>query len=502
MKESLDFIYKIQKELSIFGGIGSLLDWDQKTYMPNQGTEERSDQISLISRLSHERIISDDFWNHIGKLSNPDVLHKLNQKDQIVVKRLEKDVEKARKIPADFVEELSKTTSLAYVAWQESRRNNNFSGFSPLLEKIIELQKRYCDFIKLPGHPYNNLLDDYEEGMRVDIIQEAFSYLKPRLIEILNKIKESEIFKKQHELKINFDTENQKKLCLLLIKKLLVPNDRARLDESTHPFTTSIGNADIRFTTNYGRKKPLFSFFSTLHETGHALYDLGMLKGEYKDSVISDAPSVGLHESQSRFWENMIGRSYSFWKYFYPLFKNTYSKQLKNIDLESWIFYINQVKPSFIRIEADELTYCLHIILRFEIEIDLIEGNIKASELPHIWNQKMEELLGIVPKNDKEGVLQDMHWSTGDFGYFPTYAIGTIYSSQLFHQLEQEYPQIYNEIESGNFSYILKWLNNHVYRYGRLMTADNIIKNTCGEGLNSKIFIEYLKNKYYNLYRV
>jgi carboxypeptidase Taq len=338
--------------------------------------------------------------------------------------------------------------------------------------------------------------------MNINTIKEAFSYLKPQLIKILNKIKESDLFQKQYDLNINFDSEKQKELCLLIINKMLVPQDRARLDESTHPFTTSIGNDDIRFTTNYGRNKPLFSFFSTLHEAGHALYDLGMLKGEYTDTVISDAPSVGLHESQSRFWENMVGRSFSFWKYFYGEFKKTNSKQFKNIDLESWNLYVNRVKPSFIRIEADELTYCLHIILRFEIETDLINERINVKELPNLWNEKMEELLGIIPKNNKEGVLQDMHWSTGDFGYFPTYAIGTIYSSQLFHQLEHEYPELYNEIENGNFSNILSWLTDHVYKHGRLMTAEDIIKNTCGEGLNPKIFIEYLRNKYYNLYQV
>ncbi|UCD14006.1 MAG: carboxypeptidase M32 [Thermoplasmatales archaeon] len=502
MKKSLDFLYKIQKELSIFGGIGSLLDWDQKTYMPTQGAIERSDQISLISRLSHERFISEELWNHVRKLTDPDVLNKLEEKDQIVVKRLEKDIEKARKIPPDFVEELSKTTSLAYVAWQGARENNNFDRFSPHLEKIVELRKRYCEYIGLPGHPYNSLLDDFEEGMTVEKLKQAFSYLKPRLVEILGKIKDSECFNKQRDVKMNFDAENQKQLCFLLIKKMLIPSDKARLDVSTHPFTTSIGNDDVRFTTNYGRKQPLFAFFSTLHEAGHALYSLGLPKDEYKYTVISDAPSFGLHESQSRFWENMIGRSRNFWKYFYPVLQKTFTRQLRSIDLETWYFYVNQVNPSFIRIEADELTYGLHIILRFEIELALIDNNIKVSDLPGVWNEKMKELLGIVPKTDTEGVLQDMHWSVGDIGYFPTYAIGTIYATQLFHQLSQENPEVYNEIGQANFTNILSWLREHVHKHGRVMTAEDIVKNVCGEGLNSRIFISFLKDKYYPLYGV
>jgi len=502
MKESLDFIYKTQKELSIFGGIVSLLDWDQKTYMPTNGTAERSDQISLISRLSHERIISDEFWSNIKKLSNPDVLDKLEAKDKIIIKKLNRDVEKARKIPAEFVEELSKVTSLAYIAWQEARKNNNYRKFSPHLEKIIELQKKYIDYIGLPGHPYNSLLDDYEEGMNVEKLKKAFNYLKPQLIGILNKIKDTKLYKKKYNIKIKLDSKKQKKLCNLLIKKMFIPYDRARLDVSTHPFTTSIGNDDVRFTTNYGREQPLFSFFSTLHEAGHALYELGLPQKEYKYTVISDAPSIGLHESQSRFWENMIGRNISFWKYFYPEFQKTFSNQLKNFNLETWIFYINQIKPSFIRVEADELTYNLHILMRFEIELDLIDDNIKVSELPLVWNQKMNEILGIVPKTDTEGVLQDMHWSTGDFGYFPTYAIGTIYSAQLFHQLKKEKKGIFHEIESGDFSNILSWLRDHIHKYGRLMNAEDTIKKTCGEGLNSKVFIKYLKDKYYSLYEV
>jgi carboxypeptidase Taq len=263
-----------------------------------------------------------------------------------------------------------------------------------------------------------------------------------------------------------------------------------------------MGNDDVRITTNYARGNPLFSFFSTVHEAGHALYELGLPRDEYKDTVISDSPSLGLHESQSRFWENMIARDKHFWKFLYPEFKNIAKEELSGIDLDTWYHYINQVEPSFIRVEADELTYCLHVILRFEIEVALMEGEISVSELPQVWNEKMHDLLGINPRNDKEGVLQDMHWSGGSFGYFPTYAIGTVYSSQLFNQLKNENTYLYDEIGQGNFNSILNWLRESIHKYGRLMTADEIIKKTCGEGLNSKVFVDYLKDKYYALYEV
>jgi len=500
MKDALDFIYKEQKELSTLGGVSALLGWDQMTYMPPMGTQERSEQSALISILVHERIVSDKFWNNIERLSNN--IETLAEKDKIVVSRLRKDVEKARKVPSDFVERISKTTTLAYPAWQEAREKSDFSIFSPHLEKIVELEKEYCDYINLAGPKYNSLLDDYEEGMTVDKLKNEFEYLKPELVKIFEKIKTSKIYGNKHDLNIKFSTEKQKKLCKIITDKMKLPSEKTRLDVSTHPFTTSMGYEDVRITTNYERPNPLFSFFSTIHEAGHALYELNMPRDEFKDTVISDSPSLGLHESQSRFWENMIARSKNFWSFFYPIFKKTSPNQFKNKNLYSWLIYVNQVKPSFIRVEADELTYCLHVILRFELENLLMNNEIKVSQLPTLWNEKMNEMLSITPPTDKEGVLQDMHWSGGSFGYFPTYAIGTIYASQLFKKLCEDRPNIFNEIEKGDFTNITIWLREHVHKYGRLMTADNIIKNACGEGLNSKVFVKYLKDKYYNLYEV
>jgi carboxypeptidase Taq len=393
-------------------------------------------------------------------------------------------------------------STLAYPVWQEARQKSDFSIFLPHLEKIVELEKEYCGYINLPGPRYNSLLDGYEEGMTADKLKKEFAYLKPQLIELLGRITSSEIYSKQRNFDKNFSVEKQRQICDIVVEKMSLSKERSRIDVSTHPFTTSMGYDDVRITTNFEHPNPLFSFFSTVHEGGHALYELGMLRDEYENTVISDSPSVGVHESQSRFWENMIARSMSFWKFFYPTFQKTAGGQIDDIDLQTWYRYVNQVQPSFIRVEADELTYCLHVILRFEIELALMGEEIFVSELPAVWNEKMNEMLGITPKNDKEGVLQDMHWSGGSFGYFPTYAIGTIYASQLFKKLSEENPNIFSEIESGNFSNIITWLNDHIHRYGRLMTADEIINKTCGEGLNSKVFIDHLKDKYCSLYGI
>jgi carboxypeptidase Taq len=502
MKESLAFIYKEQKELSTLGGISALLGWDQMTYMPSMGAQERSEQSAIISTLAHERIISDEFWKHIENLSKPINFDALTKKDKIVVSRLKKDVEKARKVPIKFVERAAKVTTLAYPAWQEAKQKSSYSIFSPHLQKIIDLEKEYCHYINLPGPKYNSLLDDYEEGMTVDKLEKEFRFLKSQLVEILEKIKSTEIYKKQKPINKKFNVEDQKKLCDIVFNKMLLSKDKVRLDVSAHPFTTSLGYDDVRITTNFDRENPLFSFFSTVHEAGHALYELGIPKDQFKDTVISDSPSLGLQESQSRFWENMIARNKNFWKYFYPIFKKISPDKFIGTEKQAWYRYVNQVKPSTIRVEADELTYCLHVILRFEIENNLIDDKIKVNELPEIWNEKMKEMLDITPKNDKEGVLQDMHWSGGGFGYFPTYAIGTIYASQLFKKLSEEKQKIFYEIGKADFSNILYWLREHVHKYGRIMTADEIIQKACGEGLNSKVFINYIKNKYFELYEI
>ena len=500
MKESLEYIYKEQKEVSLYGGIAALLGWDQMTYMPPKGSDERAEQLSLISRLAHERVTSETLYTHLKKLNEK--ADTLTKKDHLVVTKLFKDVEKARKLPAEFVEKMTRTTSIAYGVWQEAREKNDFSLFRPHLEQIVELEKQYYDYIKLPGHPYNTLLDDYEEGMTVEILQKEFTILRKQLVELLQTITTTERYQHQQPPTFKLANAQQQELCGILLSHMNIPFDRSRLDISTHPFTTSMGDDDIRFTTNYEREGFLSSFFSTAHEAGHALYELGILKGDYKDTIISNAPSLGIHESQSRFWENMIARSKPFWVFFAPLFQKTAPNECSKMNTDVWYHSINQVRPTFIRTEADELTYCLHVILRFELELDLLMDKITINELPAAWNQKVTEFLGITPKTDREGVLQDMHWSGGEFGYFPTYAIGTMYASQLFRQFKKEHPTADEEIQRGEFSHILHWLNDHIYQYGSLMTADDIIKHTCGEGLNSKIFVSYLKEKYYPLYGI
>jgi carboxypeptidase Taq len=500
MTDSLSYIYKEQKELSLLGGIGALLGWDQMTYMPPKGIQERSDQMALLSRLSHERIISDTFYHHIQNLEQK--ITTLPEPDQHIIKRLKEDVDKARKIPPAFTEKLSKTTTLAYQAWEDARTHNTYKTFAPHLDHIIQLERDYTDYIKLPGPAYNSLLDDYEEGMTVDKLKTEFHTLRTHLTTILKKIEETPRYQHQKPFTDSLTLKQQQTLSAHLLKHMNLPPEETRLDVSTHPFTTTLADQDVRITTNYERDGPTFALFSTMHEAGHALYELGLPRGKFQDTVISDAPSLGIHESQSRFWENMIGRNQHFWHYFYPILQKTSPATFTTLTQEDWYRDINLVRPSPIRIEADELTYCLHVILRFELELDLIDQKITVHELPQAWNEKMRELLGITPPNDRDGVLQDMHWSGGDFGYFPTYAIGSIYSAQLYNALLKDQPTITNDLTSGNLQPILLWLREHVHQYGRLYTADEIITKACGQGLNSQVYVDYLKNKYYDIYDV
>ena len=495
----LDVVYSVQKEIFTLRNILGLLGWDLQTYMPKDSAKDRAEQIALISKRIHEKMISEELKKSLAELVKPENLKKLNEKDRKVVERLDKDVKKMAKLPIEFVEELSRVTSLAHKAWEEAKEKSDFSIFQPHLEKIVELKKKQASYFGLPGHPYNSLIDEFEEGMTTQVLADKFSKLKEVLVELLKEIEKSKSYNSEKIIKSKFPIESQKMISKDIIKLISLPSSKSRLDESVHPFTTEMGSDDVRITTRYEEENPLFSFSSTVHEAGHALYQLGLPK-EYKDTVVYGGASMGLHESQSRFWENMIARNLIFWEYYFKAFKKNF-EELHDVSLEDWYRQVNIVRPSLIRIKADEVTYCLHIILRFEIEKGLIEGSIEVKNLPKIWNEKMKELLGVEPKNDSEGVLQDVHWSQGAFGYFPSYALGTIYSVQLFEKLSEEHPEIKEQIRNGDFSFIIEWLRKNVHNYGRSMNAEDIIKKVCGEGLNIDVYSQYLRKKYLEIYK-
>jgi len=481
MKKDLILIYSVQKEVTLLGGVMALLDWDEKTHMPARGIEARSEQMKMISDLMHQKMVSDELYSSLKTLRK----EKLSLKDSIVVRELYKDVTKIRRLPREFVQLLTKETVLASQVWEKAKKKNDFSLFKPQLAKMVALMRKEAKYLHPNLKPYDGLLDENEEGMTSERLTKLFEPLKSELILLLNKIKASPEYKKQKEITVKMPIDEQKELILAMQSKMGVTSDVAQLDKSTHPFMTRISEHDVRMTTRY--KKPLDAFLSSVHEGGHALYELN-LPTQYTNTVIHSVPSTGIHESQSRIWENNIARSFAFWKGQKGFPTNLFRSA-------------NMVHPSFIRTESDEVTYCLHIILRYEIERDLINGTLSVDDAKAEWNKKFFTMFGIMPKSDNDGILQDTHWAIGAYGYFPCYAIGSIYASQLYMQMRKELPMD-KLVAHQDFAPISKWLKEKVHSKGRTMLADEIIKKACGKGLDPEVFVKYLNEKYSKIYSI
>lgn len=366
---------------------------------------------------------------------------------------------------------------------------------------MVSLKQQEADKIDIGPTRYDTLLDDYEPGVTSAKISKIFNELKPKLKKIIEKLNSSTDKPDQAILKKYYEPSKQWDFCMEILKKLGFNFEIGRIDKSVHPFTTSLSSTDNRITTHISENFLPDCLFSTIHEGGHALYQMGFSK-DIHNTILADGASHGIHESQARLWENMVGRSREFWKYWFPILQKYFPANLKNFPEEEFYRSINVVKLSPIRTEADEVTYSLHIILRFELEKELIEGNIKVSELPKLWNDKMEKILGIIPSNDTASVLQDVHWSGGNFGYFPTYALGNLYGAQIYLKALKEHPTIPEEFLKGNFSTLLSYLRENVYQYGRIYRPNELIRKITGSDLDPKYFINYLKKKFYPIYKV
>jgi len=494
VEDDIALLKQYQKEIILLSQSVALLHWDLECYMPKEGSESRAEQIALLSRLVHEKMISEELSSVLERLRKRD----LQGDDGVMVERVYHDVMKSKKLPPEFVEELSRVTSLASTAWEKAREENDFKLFEPHLKKIVKLKRKEAGYIGLPGHPYNSLLDTYEEGMTVEELKPKLENIKKWILELLSKIKDSESYKNQELafLKQEFPRQAQIDLNIDVIKRMGLENKFSRLDLSVHPFTTRISQGDVRFTTAI-RQDPLFSFLSTIHEAGHGLYEAGLPK-ENKFTFLDEIPSLGINESQSRFWEIMVAHGKPFWKFYLDRFK----EKIEIDNFNQWYKEVNFVKPSLIRIESDEIHYPLHIILRFEIEMGLIDGTIHVEDLPSIWNKKVEELIGITPENNREGVLQDVHWSQGCIGYFPTYTLGSIYAVQIYKALKRRFPEIEEDIEKGDFNKIIFWLRENIHKIGRKKLTKEIIRDVCGEDLNPEEYLLYLNKKYSEIYNL
>jgi len=495
---ALEELKKEFTEITRLNHIRSLLGWDEMVNLPKGSFGARGEQNALMSKIAHERLISDK----IGKLiKEAEKTTDLNLVDSATLREAKRDYEQEVKLPTELVEEISKTSSLGYVKWVEAREKNDFSIFQPVLEKLVGLQIQVAEKLDTHPDPYSTLIDLYEPGATYDWIANIFSKSKQNLNRIIKKLDASNDKPDFSILTQKWNVDKQWDFSIEVIKGLNYDFNKGRQDKSVHPFTTSLSSSDTRFTTRIDEDFISTCMFGSIHECGHALYDMGFME-QIHDSVLANGCSMGIHESQSRMWENMVGRSMEFWKYFYPKLKTSFPNNLKDKSIEDFYRSINTVQPSLIRVEADEVTYGMHIILRFELEREIIEGNIQVSELPELWNEKMENLLGVTPPTNSDGVLQDIHWSGGSFGYFPTYFLGNLYGAQFYNTALKQHPNLPNEYEKGNFSNLLSFLRENIHQYGRIYQARDLVKRVTGEDLNPDYFIKYLEKKFFQIYRI
>jgi carboxypeptidase Taq len=486
-------IQKLRNELVILSKYGSalgVLGWDQEVNLPKKGHQFRGDVNALLSADLHRRVTSKEFVNLVKTLHEKENFEKLSEDEQVIVRETWRDVEKSLKIPTQMVEEMAKLTTDAFAAWADAREKSDFKIYQPYLEKIVEMCKKQAELIGYKESPYDALLDDFEPGLTAARVETIFTPLAKELAVLVKKVKD----KPKIELpKAKYPIDIQVKMNHEIAAALGYDLDAGRIDVSPHPFTAGFHPTDVRITTRYQEDDFWYGVGCTVHETGHALYEQGLSVKEY-GNPLGEAASLGIHESQSRMWENFVGRSPEFAHYLNNLLQKYFPKNPKNSD-ELLYKYLNQVEPSLIRVEADETTYNLHIIIRFEIEKALMEDKIKISELPDIWNSKMKQYLGVKVPDDAHGVLQDIHWSHGTLGYFPTYSLGNIYAAQLFNKAKKETPGLEAGFADGEFAPLLKWLRKNIHQEGSRYFPEVLIKKVTGEGLNSKYLIDYLKDK-------
>lgn len=490
-----EFIRRV-KELQMSRAVEALLDWDQETYMPRRGAEDRADQLALIAGLSHEKLISDELGDMLAQLEKEGC-----DEDPVAttnLREVRREYDRAVKLPTSLVQEIARTTTLAKEAWVRARQESQFPKFAPHLERLLDLKRQVADLIGWTTEPYDALMDEYEPGARAAEVQAVFDRVKAELVPLVAAIKEAPRQPDTSIRKRSCPIDRQMAFNRRIVEAMGFSFDVGRIDVSTHPFCTSMSPRDVRITTRYDEHYMPMSLFGVMHEGGHALYEQG-LDAAHTGTPMAQAVSLGIHESQSRLWENQVGRSRALWQHFYPQLQETFPA-LADVALDDWHFVINTVEPSLIRVEADEVTYGLHIMLRFDVERRMLQNEIAIKDVPAAWNAGMKELLGITPPSDAQGCLQDIHWSIGIFGYFPTYALGNLYAAQLFEAAGRAMPDLELQIGRGELRPLREWLRQNVHSHGKRYRANELIKVVSGRELSHQPFIDYLHAKFEPLY--
>lgn len=492
-KEALDFLNKTDAKLITLSNIVAALNWDFETSMSPKGGEARGDQLAWLSGLEHKEITNPKLGEVFDILKNTD----LTTEEDAKVRILDKAYTQLTAVPQSLAEELVKKTNYCQGIWQQAREEGNFSLVAPALKEVVKLTKENASFRKNENQSiYDLLLDDYDTGYSKEEIDRLFKQMKEGISDVVRMSSNKEI--DDSFLYDSYSKDKKKEICIKILNLMGFDFDRGVFGEAEHPFTNQIGADDIRITNRYNDKNLLSPIFSTLHEGGHALYEMGASSGKIKGTCLATGASMGFHESQSRLWENIIGHSTEFWKFYYPEFQKHF-EGLRSVSFDKFIQAVNKVQMSDIRVDADEVTYGLHIILRFNLEKELFDGTLTVEDLPEAWNEESLKLFGHKPQNIKNGVLQDVHWYAGLFGYFPSYALGNLYNSQIWATLSKEL-EVNTLMEKGELFPIHNWLNNKVYSNGCIIPADQLIKQITNEELSASYFVNYLKEKYRRLY--
>lgn len=494
-KKIQEFREKIKEKQMIEGAL-EVLQWDLETSAPKRGKEHIAGIVGYLSMKEYELTTSKEFEECIEYLKNN--IGKLNNIEKKEIEELTEDIEKMKKIPAQEYQEYSELVAKTQGIWEEAKAENSYGKFKENLKKIFEYTVKFANYHKKDEkNLYDVILQDYEKGMTSEKLDEFFSLLKAEIVPLLRKIKE--VGNPEKKLLQKVEIEKQKKFNRFMGEYLGFDFDRGVGAESEHPFTMNITKNDVRLTTKYIEDNPMSALFSTIHETGHGIYEQ-QIGDNLQGTILAGGGSMGIHESQSRFYENIIGRDIHFWKGLYGKIREEFSF-LKDITLEDFHREINLVEPSLIRIEADELTYSLHIMVRYEIEKGIVDGSIDVDNLPKVWEEKMREYLGVIPTTDSEGVMQDVHWAAGLVGYFPSYALGSAYSAQIYNSMKKDL-NVDNILERGELYKIREWLGEKIHKYGKLKETPEIIREITGEDLNPKYYIDYLKEKYSKIYGI
>ncbi len=496
MPEKLNRLRTILGRVRDLETTASVLEWDQETYMPAGAIEARAHQIGTVLQLAHDLFTTDEVGELLDAVEGDGLAD--GTVEAAIVKVTRRDYDRATRLPPTLVARLARASSIAKEAWKEARDGDRFDVFAPHLRSIVDLNIEKAEALGHTDSIYDPLLDEWEPGMKTHEVADLFGELRRRLVPIVRAIAEAPqsddaLLRRRYPHEVQWD------FGLEVIRDFGYDFNRGRQDVSAHPFTTHFSVNDVRLTTRIDEDFFSPGFFGTLHEAGHGLYEQGV-DPRLERTPLAGGTSLGMHESQSRLWENLIGRSLPFWTHYFPILQSRVNGTVGSATVDDFYRAVNCVRPSLIRVEADEVTYNLHIMLRFEIEIDLVEGRLDVDAVPELWNDRMEEFLGIRPEDNATGALQDIHWSLGALGYFPTYTLGNLISVQLFDRLTADIPDVMDQVASGRFDTLLAWLREHVHRHGRTMTASEILEKTCGQDLSVDPWLRYVTEKFGRLY--